>query len=161
MIFAAEGIWWLYDKLRDWYAAGDVDHASGHLFHRLAKTRASEGNALALIVLAVFLFAVTWQQFDMYFVQWATRSEVEAAFSKDMVDIGERLNEVPEKVPKYVVMDVDDWISGKIPLETEPIMFITQTYSEELQKEKNLFYVFPDETYKIPRNAVVEKMSGN
>ncbi len=161
MIFAAEGIWWLYDKLRDWYAAGDVDHTSGHLFHKLSKTRASEGNTLAFIVLMVFLSVVTWHQYDLYFNKWANRPEVEGHFSKNLVDIGNELNEVPLDVPKYVVMDVDGWVPGMIPLQTEPIMFITQTNTLELQKEKNLYYIFPNETYKIPRGAIVVRMSGN
>jgi 4-amino-4-deoxy-L-arabinose transferase-like glycosyltransferase len=161
MIFAGEGAWWVFDKLRDWYAAGDVKHEGGHLFHKLAKSRASEGNGIALLVLIVFLSILTWHQYDAYFNKWANRPETAAHFSKSLVDLADEINMTPADIPKYVIMDVDGWISGIIPLQTEPIMFITQTYTKELQEEKNIHYIFPDETHKIPWGAVTFKMSGN
>ncbi len=161
MIFAAEGVWWVYDRLRDWYAAGDVNHTSGHLFHKLAKSRASEGNTLAFIALLVFLSVITWHQYDLYFNKWARQPEVEGAFSKSLSDAANTLNRYPDDVPKYVIMDVDGWISGVMPLQTEPIMFLTGAYTPELQEKKNINFIFPDETYMIPKNAVSVKMSGN
>lgn len=160
MIFAAEGIWWFYDKLRDWYAAGDVKHESGHLFHRLAKTRAKEGNILAFIILLVFLSVVGWHQYDQYFNQWAGRSEVKEHFSKDLVDLGAEMDAMPLYVPKYVIMDARGVISGQIPIQAETVMFVTQTYSAELQKAKNVTYIFPGKEYLIPRNAAVFRLSG-
>jgi len=161
MIFAAGGVWWLYDKLRDWYAAADVKHTGGHLFHKLSKTRASEGNVIAFIVLLVFLSVITWHQYDLYFNQWAYRPETADHFSKELTIIAEEINEAPLGVPKYVIMDVDGWVSGMVPLETEPIMFLTGTYTEELQEEKNIHYIFPNELNKIPRGALTFRMSGN
>jgi len=161
MIFAAEGVWWVYDKLRDWYTVADVKHGEGHLFHKLSKTRAAEGNVIALIVLLVMLSVITWHQFDLYFNQWAYRPETASHFSKELTIVADEINAAPADVPKYVIMNVDGWISGMIPLQTEPIMFLTGTYTKELQEEKNIHYIFPDEVDKIPWGALTFRMSRN
>jgi len=48
-----------------------------------------------------------------------------------------------------------------IPLQTEPIMFLTGTYTKELQEEKNIHYIFPDEVDEVPWGALTFKMNRN
>lgn len=162
IIFAAEGMWWAFERMRGWYAAGDVSHRSKHLIHRLGKTRPAEATVLATIVLLIYLGITGWHQYDKYFNQWANRPETAAHFNQNLVKIGNDLNKIPNNVPKYVIVDLDGVLVDGVPMPAQTVMFVTQSYSEELQKEKNINYILPDELFKIrERNAAVMTLSGN
>lgn len=114
-ILVAVGLHWLFTWLKRWYAQ------SGH-------------NTLAVaFALCAFLLAIGVADGSRYFVQWARDLKVAAAFSVQSTEIAHRLNTLPPAVIKYVVVPST--------ASSQPVMFLTDTGSAELQKEKNIFYL--------------------
>jgi len=92
----------------------------------------------------IFLLMVGFLQFDKYFIKWAARPEVEGAFSKDYVEIGNYLNSLPPETPKYVIVNVPGvpvpYPDG-IPIPAQTVMFI-----------ENIKYGQPRAIYLLPEN---------
>jgi len=82
-IFVALGFWWIYQKLR----------------------QNTKNKKLLLAGCILFLVAVSFSEFNKYFVQWGKNKEVEEAFTKRYADIGYYLNALPENVQKYVIVN--------------------------------------------------------
>lgn len=61
---------------------------------------------------------------------------------------GRELNALPSEKQKYVIMR-SGWIA------TQTVMFITDTYMEEQQKAKNIFYLSPNDSNLIPEGSFV------
>jgi len=53
---------------------------------------------LLFIALILFLLATAIFEFNKYFVKWAKNPEIENAFSKDYVEIGNYLNSLPSEI---------------------------------------------------------------
>jgi 4-amino-4-deoxy-L-arabinose transferase-like glycosyltransferase len=150
-IFAGEGLWWIIDKVGDWYRARDV-HEFSFRHHWL-----KESSVMAVFALVVLLIAFTLVEYDKYFNQWAKNPNVALAFNRNYVDIGDRLNEMPVKIKKYVVVNAPGILVNGIPMPAQTIMFITDTYTPEKQKAKNIYYL-TEEQFKrglYDRNSVV------
>jgi len=60
---------------------------------------------LLVLTSLFFLFAMGFLQFDKYFIKWGGHSEVEGAFSKNYVEIGNYLNSLPAEAQKYVIVN--------------------------------------------------------
>ena len=92
----------------------------------------------------IFLLMVGFLQFDKYFIKWAARPEVEGAFSKDYLEIGNYLNSLPPETPKYVIVNVPGvpvpYPDG-IPIPAQTVMFI-----------ENIKYGQPRAIYLLPEN---------
>jgi len=160
MIFAAEGTWWLFETLKYWYRSKDL-----HV-NETIQQKEHEAGVIVGIALIIFLIAIGITEYKKYFKDWAQRPEVKSSFSADFVELGKRLNQLPLKQPKYVIVnaggvlaDALDPFTGKIrgiPMPAQTVMFVTKTYTPGLQKEKKIFYIFPGEENKIrEKNSVV------
>lgn len=102
------------------------------------------------VYLAVFLTLLVLEAFSSY-AAWATRAETAAAFSAEYVEIGRRLNALPSKLPKYVIVEAYGVDVRGIPMPAQTVMFITDTFLSEKQKEKNIYYV--TETTSVPQGS--------
>jgi 4-amino-4-deoxy-L-arabinose transferase-like glycosyltransferase len=135
-ILAGIGGVWLYEKL-------------------LTKIR-NDTKIRKLLLLSIFYFLLSlfvFEAYNTYFIKWGQNYNVQGAFSADYVQIGRELNSSPKETPKYVIVEADGTDVRGIPMPTQTVMFITDTFAPKKQKEKNIFYVLPDKINKIPQNS--------
>ena len=118
MIFAGEGLWWLYDFIK--------------------KERRDFVAGFAVII---FLFALMLNSYHAYFTTWAKNPEVANAFSSSYVELGNKLNTLPNNEKKYVVVNAGGELVRGIPMSAQTVMYITDTWTPEKQKAKNLYYL--------------------
>ena len=78
---------------------------------------------------------------------------MQGAFSANYVQIGRELNALPKELPKYVVVEAGGVDVRGIPMPAQTVMFITDTFTPEKQKEKNIYYVLPEQASQIPENS--------
>ena len=78
---------------------------------------------------------------------------MQGAFAADYVQIGRELRNLPKELPKYVVVEAGGFDVRGLPMSAQTVMFITDTFTPEKQKGKNIFYVLPKEINQIPQNA--------
>lgn len=115
------------------------------------------GNRKLLIVLcSLFLVLLVIAQFNKYFIAWGARSETKNAFSRDYVQIGNYLNELPVNIQKIVVVNRGGvpvpWPDG-IPVSAQTTMFIENAKYGEIQS----IYLLPKnlEKVKIEKRTVI------
>ena len=135
MIFAGEGLWWVYDFCRKWYALHDTHEIIVHEHH------GRESHVIATLTIAIFLFAVTVSEYQNYFVHWAQNPNVASHFDAESVALGRILNNLPKEQLKYVVINAAGVDVRGIPMPAQTVMFITDTWLPEQQKAKNIYYI--------------------
>ena len=107
------------------------------------------------IFLSVFIFT---QAYFAYFINWANNPNIRPAFSYNDYVIGNQLNQLPDSLPKYVVVkDTDRKIERDYPISLQTILFVTDSFTEQKRKEKNLYYLTPEEfkTDKLLENSFI------
>ncbi|MBM3257390.1 MAG: hypothetical protein FJY98_03670 [Candidatus Liptonbacteria bacterium] len=105
--------------------------------------------SLATMVLIVLIA----QSYFVYFELWGKSSDVLGAFMADYVSIGRAINKLPQETPKYVVVEAGGVDVRGIPMPAQTVMFITDSFTPEKQKEKNIHYLLPADRATIPANA--------
>ena len=64
------------------------------------------------------------------------------------------MNFLRRELPKYVIVkDAQDKIERDNPISLQSILFLTDTFTNEKRKEKNIYYILPKDIPKIPKNA--------
>ncbi|EKD24042.1 MAG: hypothetical protein ACD_81C00125G0001, partial [uncultured bacterium] len=71
------------------------------------------------------------------------------------VDIGHELNELPIETPKYVFVRAGGTDVRGLPMSTQTVMFITDSFTPEKQRAKNIFYVLSEQEKSTPPQAHV------
>lgn len=92
------------------------------------------------------------QSFIFYFILWAKNPNVADAFSVRYLEIGRQINEISEKVKKYVVVNASGIEVRGIPMPAQTIMFITDSFSFEDQEKKQIFYISPEKEKEVDEN---------
>jgi 4-amino-4-deoxy-L-arabinose transferase-like glycosyltransferase len=103
---------------------------------------------LLSVAAILFLLAMGISEFNKYFVKWAKNPEVENAFSKDYVEIGNYLNSLPPEIPKYVIVNesgVPVPFPNGIPMPAQTVMFIERIKFGEPRAT----YLKPEDLEKI------------
>ncbi len=100
-----------------------------------------------LILLAV-------EGFSTYFLLWGRNPKTAESFNVNYVEIADRLNKLPLETPKYVLVEAGGVLVKNLPMPTQTVMFITDTYLPQDQEEKNIHYVLSQS--EIPIGAHVE-----
>ncbi|MBP6886320.1 MAG: glycosyltransferase family 39 protein [Candidatus Pacebacteria bacterium] len=160
-IMAAIGLHWCYVWLERWY--GRDDHATvciplrfmpGSWGHRVCVGRSTL--IVAIAVLSV-LGAIGIVDARRYFVEWAQSSVVADEFTARYVLAAQRLMTLPPSALKYVVVRKGDILVRGVPMSSQTVMYLTDTWLPAQQKEKNIYYITADQFAKrqYPRNAVV------
>ncbi len=129
-ILAAIGGTWLYQKIR----------SIGHI---------------RLIGLIGFTALITANVYTDYFITWAKNKAVADAFNQKYVQISRQLNFMPHQLPKYVVIDTGGHDVRKIGTPAQTIMYLTDTFLPEKQKEKNIYYLEPQRISEIPSGSFI------
>lgn len=129
-------------------AAGGVD-----LYEKLTAAGKGRFAAWSTGLLAVMIFA---QAYIAYFLIWAKSPHTQGAFNAEYVTLGRELNALPAEIPKYVVVQAGGVEVRGIPMPAQTVMFVTDTFTPEKQRVKNIYYVLPQEEDNLPPGAVVK-----
>ena len=108
-------------------------------------------NAFVVTLLILLIF----EAYNSYFIKWGRNPNIQGAFSANYIEIGRQLNNLPKETPKYIIVEAGGTDVRGIPMPTQTIMFITDTFTPEKQKEKNIFYVLPEQKNQIPENGYI------
>jgi len=95
------------------------------------------------------------EAFLSYFIVWGKSYELTGAFSQNYVEIGRELNRLPKELPKYVVIKADGVLVRGIPMPSQTVMFITDTFTPEKQAAKNIHYLLYNQESLAPPGAYV------
>jgi len=101
-------------------------------------------NVFALIILFISGF-----EGCRYFVFWANNSHVKDAFSQPYWEIGQYLNNLPASTNKYIIVNTGGVLVKDIPMPSQSVMFLTNTYLSSEQKKKNFYYFLPENLDKM------------
>lgn len=136
-IFAALGFYWLFEKIKFFF-----------------KTK----NQIIVfyLCLSVLLLTLIFTQFNKYFYQWAKNQNVEQAFSKNYMEIGNYLNSLPFDTQKYVIVNqsgVPVPFQDGIPMSAQTPIFIERTKFDNIRSE----YLLPKDLsqVKIDKKTVI------
>lgn len=135
------------------------------IYQKFSTTKSSGlAGALKTFALFLFFFSLIIHSYFTYFVFWANNQNTSWAFNQDSLILGEKLNSLPKNIQKYVIVaapgveiPIVDGLSGKtklIPMPAQTVIFITNTYSAENQRAKNIYYLLPEEEKNLPADAM-------
>ncbi len=124
MIFAAVGFEWVIEKINQRIKSG-----------RLKKE--------LVVLLFVFFIATAIMTFNKYFLLWASSPHTAGDFAKNYTELGNYLRYSPQDIKKYVIINAEGVDVRGIPMPSQTVMFLTDTFLPEKQKEKNIFYILP------------------
>ncbi len=136
MIFSALGLYWLFEKLYRWHVSIDP-----HVNIR-------ESKVLVLTVLAIFLSSLGFLEYFRYFIVYASAPETITTFNQNYVDLAGYLNRLSpsdQQRKKYILVNNGDVLVNGIPVSSQTVMFLTDTYTPEKQAAKNIFYLTQDD----------------
>ena len=122
---------------------------------RKGSTSVWGGRTLLGFFIFVFFLLPALHTYHLYFNDWASRTETKDGFSQDYVDVGREMLEVGSETTKYVIVNESSVDVRGIPVRAITTMFITDTFTPEKQKEKNVFYVLSKDADSIPEGAEV------
>jgi 4-amino-4-deoxy-L-arabinose transferase-like glycosyltransferase len=108
-----------------------------------------------MILFFVFLIVVAINSYKQYFLDWAGNPNVQGAFAKNYAELGNYLRYSPQDIKKYVIINAEGVDVRGIPMPSQTVMFLTDTFRPEQQKEKNIFYILPqnlDDFIKTAKN---------
>jgi len=151
MIFATEGLWWLFTFLDHRYQKQDIRQVNVHLpFHQ--RVHIQESTFITITVMIILLGAVGFAEYNKYFNDWAKRPEVADAFSTKYKEVANQLNKLPQNRIKYVLVNAGGVLvnppgseAGGIPMSAQSVMYFTDTWTPEKQKAKNIYYLLPEQ----------------
>ncbi len=125
-------------------------------FYKFVKNDNSVLKTKILNVSIFFFFLLLFfEAYYTYFIKWGKNYNVQGAFSADYVAIGRELNALPKEMPKYVVVQAGGVDVRGIPMPAQTVMYITNTFLPEKQKEKNIYYILPNQISEIPPDSYV------
>lgn len=135
MLLSARGMWWSFEKLSDWYKANDP-----HSQH--------ERHVVVATVMVIFLSTIGFVEYWRYFRVWGPSQATASAFNKNYAEIADIINKSPANLKKYVVVNTTGTLVNGIPVPSQTVMFLTDTYTPAKQKEKNIYYLTPEQFKK-------------
>ncbi len=105
--------------------------------------------AVCSLLFIVLIYEAYWN----YFISWGKNQNTIGSFNQNYVEIGKEINRIPKEKRKYVIIEAGGTdVRGK-PMSAQTVMFITDSFLLEKQKEKNIFYILPSEKNTIPENS--------
>ncbi len=101
------------------------------------------------ILIILFLAAAAINTYDKYFFDWAPKVQTYDAFSGRYLELGRYFNSLSPGIQKYVIINADGVDVRGLPMPSQTIMFITDTFLPKNQKEKNITYLLPGQIDSI------------
>jgi hypothetical protein len=127
--------------------------AGGSWFYEAILTKSKNNTKRKKILLSAFYFLLAllvFEAYQTYFILWAKNPNTYGAFSADYAELGRKLNLLPQETQKYIVVEAKGISVRGIPMPAQTVMFITDTFSPENQKAKNIYYLLPTQEKDIP-----------
>jgi hypothetical protein len=109
---------------------------------------------LSRLAFLAILALLCVEAYTTYFILWGKNPNVPAEFDAEDVALGKEINALPTSTPKYIVVKAGGVFVNGIPISSQTVMFITDTYDKKQQDEKNIHYVLRGDESKIPRSAL-------
>lgn len=103
----------------------------------------------------LFFLLVFFNAYYSYFILWGESKETEGAFTHDFVKTAKTMNALPESTLKYVIVSGHGTDVRGLPMPTQTVMFLTDSFGLKEREEKNIHYLLPSEEWKIPTGATV------
>ncbi|MFA5172935.1 MAG: glycosyltransferase family 39 protein [Candidatus Paceibacterota bacterium] len=125
----------------------------GEFIFRKLKEFSPVFRKISFFLAFVFFLLLILNSYQRYFFEWANNKNTKDAFSSDYAEIGNIINSLPQKEKKYVIVENNGVLVRGIPMPSQTIMFITDTFTPEKQKEKNIFYILLEKEKSIPQDA--------
>lgn len=143
MILAGYGAWITLEKILEW-----IERQKTKVPERSAQLGRIRYETIILFL--AILITIPWVTYRDYFVRWAYNPETYFAFSTDLLNLGNFLAHLPRDTNKYVVANLPGVDVRGIPMPAQTVMFVTDTFGEEKQNKKKIFYISPaDAAQKI------------
>ncbi len=101
--------------------------------------------AVIIGLLIIIMIFEGWR----YFGLWAKNNNVQLAFNQTSKEIGNYLNDQSTGIKKYVLVNNDGELVHGIPMPSQTVMFLTNTYLAADQGAKNIFYLTPENMGQI------------
>ena len=99
---------------------------------------------VATVALLVAIAALAYEPYHTYFERWGKSPELASHFDIKIVDYARQINALPQELPKYVIATTGGELVNGIPISTQPIMFLTDTYTARGQSVRNVHYLAPE-----------------
>ncbi|MDP2650899.1 MAG: glycosyltransferase family 39 protein [bacterium] len=97
----------------------------------------------------ILLLLILLTAYYSYFIRWANNPNTAGAFASNYVEIGRELNGLPNEQPKYVIVNAGGADVRGLPMPTQTVMFITNTFTPANQAQKNIHYLLPSQIEKV------------
>jgi len=117
-LLAALGAGQVYGWLRRWVPAGGLQ-----------------------AVAAVVLLGLCYQPFHAYFGVWASNPNTAEAFDSRYAELARRIAAAPPEQPKLVVAALAGMQVGGLPIQLQPVMFLTGSYTARERRETRIRYI--------------------
>lgn len=131
-IFAAIGAYWfVFD-----------------FFGRVCKTK--RDFYVFVMCLILFVVALTYASYDIYFNKWGKNQETRGAFTVDLSNLGDYLNSLPDNTNKYVVVTQGGTLVNGIPMPAQTPIFIERLAFGE----KRATYILPGDIERINKTTL-------
>lgn len=122
-----------------------IYHLLKKYFHQRLRT--------AIVIATISLLAL--ESYASYFITWGGNQNVQGAFAANYVSIGRAINILPQETPKYVIVKAGGTDVRGFPMSTQTVMFITDSFTRDMQREKNIHYILPEQESQIPKEVIV------
>jgi len=98
---------------------------------------------LSTVALIVAVASLAYEPYHTYFELWAKSPGLASHFDVKIVDYARQINSLSRGLPKYVIATTGGELVNGIPLSTQPIMFLTDSYTARGQLANNVHYIAP------------------
>ena len=117
-----------------------------------------------LLLFFAALAAIAYMGYRDYFVQWAENKHAYFAFAADLFHQAEYMRDLPYNVHKIIVVNLAGTEVRGIPMPSQTMMFLTDTFHEAGRPEKNFRYILPHELAGLDlasaRSVVITFLNG-
>ena len=129
-------------------------------FEFLWKTFKERSKKIGLVILMISILFIALYNGGQY-LAWGQKQEVKGSFDDKYALIADYLNSSSPDIKKYVLVNTGGTLVNDIPMPSQSIMFITDTYRTAQQQEKNIFYILPENINQITSPAIIIPLQNN
>jgi 4-amino-4-deoxy-L-arabinose transferase-like glycosyltransferase len=103
--------------------------------------RAAPARGLLQAAAAVAVLALCYQPYHTYFDVWARNPKTAEAFDSPYTELARRIAAAPPEQPKLVVATLSGNQADGLPIQLQPVMFLTGSYTALERREKRIRYI--------------------
>jgi len=152
VIFAARGMWWIFESLNKWESAFKPSQISKHGLH-----------IAPLLTIIILLASIGFVEGWKYFINFANNAQIEKQLNMNLISAGNYLNQQNSKIKKYVVFNRDNTTEDGLPASSATVKFISESYNTAEAESKNIRYLSSDKlsSVRFPAHFVLIPINKN